>query len=217
MIQDAHRLRQGIYRLLSAGFGPVSTDFLAAADGSIDVLDGLGIFDYAYAPDVVTALGRFAEPDADELRIAYVELFEIGVDGVPCQLRESAHLGDSRTGEVALIQSELRHCYERYGVSFDADQPDQVDHVSTELGAMASLCAMTVDRVAGHGGDSTLGHQSDLLTEHVLCWVPQLTREMLAVECHPAYSALARATLGFLEHERQHLPILAAQDAAPAQ
>jgi len=210
---ELHRLRQGCYRLLAAGFEPVSDEFLAIAGDSLTVLDGIGLFDFAFGPHLAGALRRFAESDGSELRGAYVELFETGTRGEVFALRETAHLGDPRTGDTARILAELRECYERFGLEATTP-PGQLDHVSTELGVMAALCGATV----GLGGRErdlavVLGRQTAFAREHVLRWVPRLGRRLVETAAHPTYAALGAATLAFLEHERQHLPILVGLEA----
>ena len=206
MSDDLHRLRQGSYRLLAAGFDEVAEDFLAIAGDSLAELEGIGLFDYAFGPQLADALVCFAGSDPRELRAAHVELFEIGVRGEVCSLHESAHLGNPRTGETARILAGLCERYGRLGIPA-TPVGSRLDHLSTELGAMAALCSASVgcseDQLA-----ALLRHQAEFARDHVLRWAPGLARQLVEIAHHPAYSALGSAALAFLEHERQHLPML---------
>ncbi len=208
-LENLSRLRQGVYRLAGAGFSHPTGELIAAAGGTLAVLEELGLFDYSFAPAVTEAVEALAVADADEVAVAYVALFDAGVAGAACPPHESAHLGNSRTGEVAEIQSDLKRSYLRYGLRTAVGSADMVDHVSTEMHVMAMLCAHEASR---HGSnrpsDRAVRNQSEFLTGHVLRWVPRFTAKVRSTDRHAVYSALAGGLHAFLAHERQLLPLL---------
>jgi TorA maturation chaperone TorD len=141
--------------------------------------------------------------------VAYVTLFEAGVGGAVCSPYESAHLGDSRTGEVAQIQADLKRTYLRYGLRVDEGSAGMIDHVATEMNVMAALCDLAADRAsADRTFDRIALNQLEFLSDHLLKWVPQFTAKIQAANRHRFYTALAEAVHSFLEHERQLLPLM---------
>jgi nitrate reductase assembly molybdenum cofactor insertion protein NarJ len=100
-LERLSRLRQGVYRFFGAGFSYPTTEMVSAAGAALPVFEELGVFDYAFAPDVAEAANALASADLDELSVAYVALFEAGVAGAACPPHESAHRSNARTGEVA--------------------------------------------------------------------------------------------------------------------
>ncbi|HSH11248.1 MAG TPA: molecular chaperone TorD family protein [Ilumatobacter sp.] len=203
---ELHRLRHGVYRVLGAGFAPPAADFLAVAPEAVNVLDELGLFDYAYAPHIADVLHEFADADPDELHRAYATLFETGGDGDVCMVRESAFRGDPRTGESARVLADAVAAQRNLGVE---PPRENVDHASTELASMASACRRLADVV----DDRTLTiarlrAQDDFLRTHLLRWLPALGRQLDERSPHPAFAKLGAATVAVLTHERQHLPLL---------
>lgn len=203
---DLHWLRHGVYRVLSAGFAPTCPDFLAAAPGAVGALDELGLFDFAYAPQVVDVLHEFATADPAELSRAYRALFEIGVNGDVCMVRESAFRGDARTGQSARILADAVAAQRSLGVE---PRREDADHASTELMSMSSACRHLADEHVDRALTSVrLRAQDGFLRVHLLRWLPALGRQLGERSPHPAYRALGAATIAVLTHERQHLPVL---------
>lgn len=210
-LEHLSRLRQAIYRLGAAGFSPPTQELLAACRGATEMLDSLGLFDYSFGPAVANATTSLAEADLDELSAAFVSLFEVGVSGAPCPPQESSHLANSRTGEVAQIQSELQRIYLRFGLRLDAGSTDMVDHISTELHVMSTLCGQEADRhTSSRPFDRVVRYEDEFLTEHLLRWAPAFTAMVRSADRHPAHNALADGVAAFLAHERQLLPLLVA-------
>jgi len=208
-LEDLSRLRQGVYRLAAAGFLPPNDDLIAGVGGAIPVLDALGLFDYAFAPAIAEAVDALTASDADDLAVAYVTLFEAGVGGAVCPPYESGNLGDSRTGETAQIQAELKRTYLRYGLRVDEGPAGLIDHVATEMNVMAALCDLEAERdSSGRTFDRITRNQLEFLNDHLLNWVPQFTAKVRAADRHRFYAALAEAVHWFLEHERQLVPLL---------
>jgi TorA maturation chaperone TorD len=203
MSDELQRLRQGVYRVLSAGFARPTNEFIGVAADSVEVLDRIGLYDYSYAPQVVDMLFEFADADQDDLARSY-QILDTGDGGEVCLARESGWLGNSRTGETARLLAELRTTQESFGIAVPADR---IDHASTELAAMASVCG----RIAARDNGQTqllLRRQADFARDHVLRWIPLLGRQLSEVARHVALRSLGAATVAFLEHERQHLPML---------
>jgi TorA maturation chaperone TorD len=208
-LEDLSHLRQGVYRLAGAGFSPPDDELIAGVGGAVPVLDALGLFDYAFAPAIVEVVDALTASDSDGLAVAYVTLFEAGVGGAVCPPYESAHLGDSRTGEMAQIQAELKRTYLRYGLRVDGGPAGMIDHVATEMNVMAALCDLEAERdSSGRTFDRIALNQLEFLNDHLLNWVPQFTAEVHSANRHRFYTALAEAVDWFLEHERQLVPLL---------
>ena len=208
-LESLSRLRQGVYRLLGAGFTYPTTEMLSAAGAALPIFDELKVFDYAFAPDVAQAAVALAASELDDLGVAYVSLFEAGVGGVACSPHESAHRSNARTGEVPALQSELKRAILSFGLRLDDSSNDMVDHVATELHVMTMLCRREAEL---HSTSASFGRvvsgQLEFLNSHMLQWVPGFARLVQAKQRHPAYTALAGAVSAFLAHERQLVPML---------
>jgi DMSO reductase family type II enzyme chaperone len=208
-LESLSRLRQGVYRLFGAGFTYPTTEMLSAAGSALPIFDELSVFDYAFAPDVANAAAALADADLDDMGVAYVSLFEAGVGGVACSPHESAHRSDARTGEVPVLQAELKRTVLRYGLRLADSSEDMVDHVATELHVMAMLChRQTQLHTASAPVGRVVSSQLEFLNSHLLQWVPGFARLVQAKQRHPAYTALAEAVGAFLVHERQLVPLL---------
>lgn len=206
-LANVSRLRQGVYRLAGAGFAYPSDELIAAAAGTVKVLEPLGLFEFSFGPAVATAVETLAVADMDTLTAAYVSLFEAGVGGAACPAQESGHLGDARTGDVAKLQAELRQTYSSYGLTVGGVAA--VDHISTEMHVMALLCAQEAEcHISGRPFAEVVNNQANFLTAHVLRWVPGFATMVESAQRHPAYSALSAATRAFIIHERQLIPML---------
>ena len=206
-LEQAARLRQGVYRFLSLGFAYPTSELIETASGALDVLDGQGLFNFAFALDVAEAIDAVALASLDELEVSYIALFEAGVGGAVCSPHESAHRADPRLGEVAELQAEIRRTYLRFGLSLHGISRDMVDHIAVELDVMALLCRREAE---GWGGDPSraIRHQRELLDEHLLRWAPSLAGRVGRAQGHPAYTSLGLALDSFLNHERQWVPKL---------
>ena len=215
-LESLSRLRQGVYRLLGAGFSYPTAEIISAAGGATTLFEGLGVFDYAFAPDVAKAAAALANAKLDNLGVAYVSLFEAGVGGVACSPHETAHRSDARTGEVPVLQAELKRTVLRYGLRLADSSEDLVDHVATELHVMAMLChRQTQLHAASAPVGRVVSSQLEFLNSHLLQWVPGFARLVQAKKRHPAYTALAEAVSAFLVHERQLVPLLVTEAEGP--
>ncbi len=208
-LEGTARLRQGVYRLLALGFSYPSPRLVETAAGAPAALDAYGLFDFSFSLDVVEASAEVARSSLEELEVAYIALFEAGLGGTACSLFESDHLADPRLGQVAEVRSAVRRTLLRFGLTLEGTLPDMVDHLSTELDAMALLCSREVTdwETSGRPGRS-LSHQRELFEDHLGRWAPSLARQVRDAARHPAYTALAAALAAFVEHERQWLPRL---------
>ena len=204
------RLRQGVYRILSAGFAPPNPAFLDVATDSITVFEELGVYDYSYAPAVIDMLHRFGAADLDELTHWHERLFETGIDGDVCLARESIRLGNPRTGDTARLLADLRTAQESFGITVPSDR---IDHAATELASMAALCGHAAETNGDDAIRAAMQCQAEFAADHVLRWIPDLGREVTELAPHPALRSLGAATVAFLEHDRQLLPILLDQQS----
>jgi TorA maturation chaperone TorD len=176
---------------------------------SIPVLADLGLFDYSFSLYLVDYARALAAEDPRELAPAYMALFEVGVGGAACPPTESAWLANPYTGDVAVILSELRRCYLRYGLRPTDSPSERIDHASVEFDVMASLCGMEADRRAeGRPVAGTVSHQIEFLGDHLGKWLPMLTRAVLRRNGHPIYTALARAAHALVVHDQEFLALI---------
>ncbi len=204
-LEQAARLRQGVYRLLSLGFGYPKPSLIEAASGALAVLDDQGLFEFSFALDVAEAAGSIASTGVEELEVAYIAVFEAGVGALACSPYESSYRAAPDRGGVAEIQSELRRAYLRFGLSVKEVSPDMIDHIATELDVMALLCSREAEAWSDDPG-RTIRHERELLEEHLLRWAPDLAGRVKAAGHHPAYTSLAGALDAFLGQERQWVP-----------
>lgn len=205
------RLREGVYRFAANGLSSPTAELQDVAAGTVAVLDGLGLFDYAFALPVVDAAQALADADRRDLEGAHAALFEAGVGGAACSPHAATYVADPRTGEVARVQASIGLTYRRLGFADLVADPDMVDHVATELEVMARLCD---DEVRRRGDDDdpnvAVGLQHEFINECVEPWIPSFARRVREADRHPAYSALAMALHAFIEHERELIPMLLA-------
>jgi len=206
---DLARLRQGAYRLMGAGFAPPQPDRSEMIVGSIPVLADLGLFDYSFSLYLVDYARALAADDPGELAPAYMALFEVGVDGTPCPPTESAWLANPHTGDVAVILSELRRSYLRYGLRPTDSRSQRIDHATVEFDVMASLCGIEADRrAAGRPASGTVRHQIEFLGDHLGRWLPLLTKAVVRHRGHPTYTALALAAHALVTHDQEFLALV---------
>ncbi|MEX2252068.1 MAG: molecular chaperone TorD family protein [Acidimicrobiia bacterium] len=212
------RLRQGVYRLLGAGLAPPSADTIGHTIASIPVLEDLGLFDFAFSTPLVDYTEQLAAADLDQLVAAYMALFEVGVGGASCPPTESAWLANPHTGNVAVIHSDLRRTYLRYGLRPAGPLKDTIDHATVELDVMSSLCeSEAVSLGAGRPIERARRNQREFLNVHLGRWIPGFARAVERTDRHPAYTALARSTHAYLVHDVELLAILGAGDDAGPQ
>lgn len=206
-LDQAARLRQGIYRLFALGFSYPNPELIETASGALAALDDQGLFEFSFALDVAEAIDTVASAKLEELEVSYIALFEAGVGGAACSPHESAHRADPRLGEVAEIQSEIRRTYLRLGLSVEGMSPDMVDHITVELDVMALLCQREAEAWTRDPGRA-IRHQLELLEDHLLRWAPDFAARLVSASHHPAYTSLAVALDAFLGHDRQWVPRL---------
>jgi TorA maturation chaperone TorD len=194
-------LREGIYRFTGLGFSYPTAELIDTAAATVPILDDLGLFDYAFALPVAEAAEGLAEAELSELERAYSALFAAGVSGPACSPHLTTYVANARTGEVARVQSELRSTYRRFGIGDAISDGDSVDHIATELEAMARLC----------GDASSVGRQHEFFTSYLEPWIPQFSNRVREIDWHYCYTALATSLHAFVEHERDLIPLLMTQ------
>ena len=69
------------------------------------------------------------------------------------------------------------------------------------------MCGQIAERLDGDW-QTLCRRQADFARDHVLRWIPALGRQIEQLAPHPAFRSLGAATVAFLAHERQHLPML---------
>jgi TorA maturation chaperone TorD len=176
---------------------------------SIPVLADLGLFDYSYSLYVVDYARALAAADTRELAAAYLALFEVGVGQATCPPTESAWLADPYSGDAAVILSDLRRSYLRFGLRPSDPRSKGIDHVTVEFDVMASLCGMEAElRAVGRPVTRTVGHQIEFLDNHLGRWLPLFTEALVRHNADPTYTALASAAHALVTHDRELLAML---------
>ena len=207
------RLRQGVYRLLGAGVSRPTSDLIETASAAPGLFDEMGLFDFAYAGDLVDACEALGAAGLEGLSVAYATMFETGVAGAACTPHESAFRADARTGQVAEVVAELKRTVLRFGLQLEDAQRDMVDHLGTELEVMASLCRREGERRSqDRSVDRVLAQQMEFLEDHLLVWAPAYAQRVIESKDHAAYTAVASALVSFLADERQIVPFLLATE-----
>lgn len=127
----------------------------------------------------------------------------LGVGTDPVHLVESVYLGKDH-----LLYEQPYHdvlaAYRSLSFEKDKDFPEPEDHVSVEFQFMAKLCrwtSQTLDKKDVENAIAYLNLQKEFLRDHLIKWVPQLSRKLESTATTGFYKALAHLTLGFISME----------------
>jgi TorA maturation chaperone TorD len=136
---------------------------------------------------------------ADQLHWDFTCMF-IG----PYQLKappwESAYLSEERL----LFQEstlEVRRSYMKYGFKVQHYRQEADDHLGLELDYMYQLAVLACDRLGQHtpGSGEVLDDSRTFLEEHLLNWIPALTKDIRRYAATPFYQGMADVLEGFLQ------------------
>ena len=200
-------LRQGLYRFLAGSLLAPDGERMAAVVGAAGILAGMGIDDFAFAG----AWHRLEEEVADlreldQVESDYVRLFVAGAGGPRCPATESTYASTSAGCGAGDVQAGLRRAYAELGFEVQPDGHYPIDHVATELEAMASLCheeAHAWEEEAVTEAVATLRREWTFLDRHLAAWLPSLAARMAATGERGFYPAVVAAADAFVRHDQQ--------------
>lgn len=156
------------------------------------------------------AAGWMSRPDAaddaffESLHWDYTRLF-VGPCALPAPPWESAY----RNEERLLFQKEtldVRRAYLKYDLLPGEPGREADDRLGLELDFMFRLSTLAAERAEAEdvpGLEEVLNDQAAFLEEHLLRWVPQLTRDIVASAETGFYRGMARVLQGFLDVDLQ--------------
>jgi len=212
MIEDTElaRLRQGCYRVLSAGYGRPSVTRVEQIGAGVAALAAMGLDSFAYAPSVWAWVTALQGTPIGMVATEHVRLFGSGVDGALVAPVESQRLGVNLHGDPARYAARIEDVMRRAGVELRNDDKPP-DHLLVELELASALCgAEAADRAAGGDGSRWLEMQRELI-DVMTRWIPGFASEVADRDTCGALAALAAATEAFVIHESDMLRLLLAE------
>lgn len=145
------------------------------------------------------------------LHVEYAGLF-LGASPKPVHLVESVYLG----GEQLLYGKpyhEVLEAYRSLGFEKEKGFTEPEDHVAVEFQFMANLCKWTCQALENRDIKNALVYlnlQKEFLRDHIIKWVPDLSKRLEAVATSNLYKAIAHLTNGFITMDNEMLDHLAA-------
>ncbi len=102
---------------------------------------------------------------------------------------------------------QVKNFYQSTGMIKGDDEEHLEDHASVELGFMAHLALVSAHASAEQPGAALnlLKIQEDFLTQHLLCWLPDLCRDIQARDSVPFYHTVARICENWLGMDHKYL------------
>ncbi len=206
------QLRQGLYRFFGGAMQPPDADRIEGVLAAADMLDGLGVDDFAFAISwraFTTTLEEF--PPLEDLETEYIRLFIPGAGGGLCPALESEYLARPGPG-AALVAVELEQQYRQLGLALAPQVVHTADHAATELEVMAVLC----HREAHAREEDELGEVVEVvraewsfLNRHLARWFPLFARRLRNASPSGFFPALVDAADAFVRHDHELVTILA--------
>jgi TorA maturation chaperone TorD len=136
----------------------------------------------------------------DRLHWDYTKLF-IGPNELPAPPWESAYLNEERL----LFQQEtldVRQAYLKYSLIPIDYLHEADDHLGLELDFMYRLCLLSKESWGNQHSDSLLtilSDQKSFLQDHLLKWIPALTKDIAANAETSFYKGMARILKAYIE------------------
>lgn len=135
----------------------------------------------------------------ERIRWDYTRLF-IGPHKIPTPPWESVYLNKERLifqeETLNVRRAYLKYCLTPRNIGQEAD-----DHLGYELDFMYKLCQMSLDNTEFMG--SVLNDQKDFLDNHILKWVPLISKDIFVHAKTDFYKGMALCLEGFIEIDRQ--------------
>lgn len=209
---DLARIRQGVFRLLAAGFGRPSLGTTSDVAAGMAALEQMGVGDFAFFPTLSTWVDRLVAADIDLVASEHVRLFGAGVDGAICPPIESQHLGANLHGDPARYASRIEHLMRRAGFSARHDSLPP-DHLVVELELTSAFCGAEADaRTRGDSGLQWLHSEAELLAV-LRAWIGGFAGAVAGRDRSGVLGALATATVACVEHEHDIVQMLIRAEA----
>jgi len=201
---ETAQLRQGLYRFFGGALLPPENHRTQAVLASAGYLDGLGIEAFAFAGPWDSMLDSLELlPAASDLSAEYVRLFASGMDGELCPPNESFYRADAEGGGLAVAVANVQREYAEMGLS-PITTTEPPDHVTSELEAMASLCAREVaywDENQPKEARAMLDTERSFLRRHLAVWFPAFHGRVARSGRLAFYTTTVEAAHAFLIHE----------------
>lgn len=201
---ETAQLRQGLYRFFGGALLPPEDHRTQAVLASAGYLDGLGIEAFAFAGPWDSMLDSFERlPSPADLSAEYVRLFASGMDGELCPPNESFYRADAEGGGLAEAVASVQREYAAMGLS-PATPNEAPDHASSELEAMASLCAREVAHWEANQPKEARGMldaERSFLRRHLAVWFPAFRARVAGSGRLAFYITTVDAAHAFLTHE----------------
>jgi len=148
--------------------------------------------------------GVRSQENCDRLRWDYTRLF-IGPGRVPAPPWESIY----RNVEHLYYSTEtleVREAYRKYNLSHRNLGREPDDHLGLELDFLRQLCLMAEQKARATdqpGLTEILQDQSVFLSEHVLKWVPEWTRDVVSNAETEFYKGMAQLADAYVRFDRE--------------
>ncbi len=202
---DNATARSQVYAMLAAVFRAEPTEaFLAELRGPQ--------FSGAFS-DLGVDLGTefYAEPDLrlrDALTIEFTRLF-LG-PGRHISAHESifAEVDGDSGGHWGAKTVVVKKFIEATGMEYESDYKGLPDHVSVELEFMQKLAEWEAQKWAEGDGElakNCLSVQKRFAEDHLLNWIPDFCREVIAKADGPFYREMAKVTMDFLAFDHKSI------------
>jgi TorA maturation chaperone TorD len=190
---------------------PPDADRVEAVLAAADMLDGLGVDDFAFAISWRAFTATLEElPPREELEAEYIRLFIPGAGGL-CPALESEYSAPPGPG-AALVAVELERQYRQLGLALAPHLLHTADHAATELEAMAFLChreAHAREEDALVEVVETLRAEWSFLDRHLARWFPRFAHRLRHTSPTGFFPALVDAADAFVRHDHEFVTILA--------
>ncbi len=123
---------------------------------------------------------------------SYSALFEVGDDGPPIPIRESAN--DS----LAFKKEEITRYYDYFGYTVSENRKWESDHLSIELEFIHFLCQG--ERESEDALSFQLA-QKDFIDRHLILWLASVHYKMEQLDAHPFWMAIFSALFTFIQKD----------------
>ena len=137
----------------------------------------------------INAIDTTSERELEDLLWEYTRLF-IGPYKLPCPPWESVYTSPKRL-MMQDAAGQVQALYAGAGLAVNTDDV-MPDHIGVELNFLAVLLHQAHSAAGSKEGQ--MARTEKILTDHLLKWVPQFTRDMENAAEMPLYRALAKAT-----------------------
>jgi TorA maturation chaperone TorD len=158
---------------------------------------------------IATFLSNLWSGSLNDLKIDFARCFlGHGVDGYSAAYPyESVYTSEKRL-LMENARNEVLAIFRAYGIEKTPDWKEGEDSISLELQFERILCDRTIEALAGDDSEKAqelLTAQLGFLKDHLVSWVPMLTRDMKRFAQTKMYLGLAYLTEGFLRTDYDFL------------